>query len=229
MSGVWGDLLPLVIGSAVVPVQIVIVLLLLQSGAGRVSALAWVAGVTTVRLLQGVLFGLVLAPEPGAVSKLSSVGQPSGFTATLLLVLGLLLLVMAGRGLLNQPDNDAPPPKWLTLTKTLRPTKAFLFGALSILISAKFWVFTLGAVSVIDDADLGGRRAVVTFVLFVVLAQAVQVAALVVAFLVPTRADAILGPAAAWLTTHERVIVIIVGFVFGVWFVIKGLDGLGII
>ena len=60
MNGLWSSLIPLIVGSALVPIQIVITVLLLRSSAGRITAVAWVAGMTTVRLAQGVVFGLVL-------------------------------------------------------------------------------------------------------------------------------------------------------------------------
>lgn len=227
MTGVWGALLPLVVGSAVVPIQVVVVLLLLQGG-GRVPALAWVAGVSTVRLLQGLVFGVVLGPETPTTSA-PGPDEASPFTASLLLVLGVLLLVMAGRKALDQPDEDAPPPRWLEATTSMGPGRAYLFGALSMVVGAKFWVFTLGAVAAIHDAALPTATGVLTFVLFVVLAQALQVAALVVAFAAPRRADDLLGPAAGWLTQHNRPLVIVVGVVFGVWFAVKGLTGLGLV
>lgn len=230
MTNLWTSLVPLIIGSAVVPIQIIITILLLRSSAGRMTAVAWVAGMATVRLVQGVVFGLLVSSD--SVDGGATTAQPdsaSPFTASLLLVLGLLLLVLALRQLLNQPDEDAPPPKWLTMTETMRPGKAFLIGAGLLAIGAKFWVFTLGAISVIGDAGLGQPGSTLTFVLFAVLAQGLQIAVLVLAFTAPQRSEALLGRASSWLTAHNRVIVIVLGVVFGGWFLAKGLAGLGVL
>jgi hypothetical protein len=58
MFDLWSNLAPLILASAVLPLQTIVTLLLLRSSIR--SAYAWVAGMTMVRLLQGVLFGVVL-------------------------------------------------------------------------------------------------------------------------------------------------------------------------
>ena len=61
------SLLPLIIGSAVVPVQVIIDILLLKSPKqGLLKASAYVGGMTTLRLLQGLIFGLVLTNSTAA-------------------------------------------------------------------------------------------------------------------------------------------------------------------
>ncbi len=227
MTNLWGTLAPLIIGSAVVPIQIVITILLLRSNA-RVTAVAWVAGMTAARLVQGVVFGLLVARDSDATTTTGE-GQPSPLTSSLLLVVGLILLVMALRAGLNQPDEDAPPPQWLTLTETMGAGRAFLLGAALIAVGAKFWVFTLAAISAIGDAGLGQGASILVFLLFVALAEGVVIGVLVVAFAAPTRADALLSSASAWFEAHNRVIVIVLGVVFGAWFLAKGLAGLGLL
>jgi threonine/homoserine/homoserine lactone efflux protein len=111
----------------------------------------------------------------------------------------------------------------------MTPVKAFLFGAGVLLIAPKFWVFTLGAISVIGEADLGRRDSIVTYLLFVLVASALNVTIVLVAFLVPTRSAAWLDGASGWLTRHNRVIVTVVSLVFGTWFLIKALKDLGIL
>ena len=66
-----------------------------------------------------------------------------------------MLFVTAAQKLLSDADPDAPPPKWMAMIATIGPGRAFLFGAGLLLVKAKFWVFTLGAISVIEEAQLG--------------------------------------------------------------------------
>ena len=54
-----------IIGSAILPVQITVTVLLLRSTTGRFAAVAWLAGMTAVRLAQGVVFGIVLGTGRG--------------------------------------------------------------------------------------------------------------------------------------------------------------------
>ena len=52
----------MIIGSAVVPMQIIMLLLMLTSERqGLAKAIAFVLGMTLVRLGQGILFGLIFA------------------------------------------------------------------------------------------------------------------------------------------------------------------------
>ena len=227
MTSLWTTLAPLVIGSALVPIQIVITILLLRSDAGRITAFAWVGGMTAVRLAQGVLFGLVFSG--GSSTTADSSGGPGPVVSGLLLVLAVLFYVMAVRQVTAKDDPDAPPPRWMTMTETMGPTKAFLIGAGLLGIGVKFWVFTLGAVGAIADAGLGSAASIGLFLLFVVLAESAQLVVLGAAVAIPDRSAAALDVASAWLADNNGRIVIVLGVVFGTYFLLKALSGLGVI
>ncbi len=143
-------LMPFIIGSAVVPLQIMMVILLLSSrNRGLAKAIFLVAGMTVIRLLQGVVFGLIFSPSAGEANGKSSL------VSTLLLVLGIFLLITAYKQWRGEDDPDGPPPKWMTMLDSMTPLKAFGAGAGLVLISGKFWVFTLSAIGVIEEAQLG--------------------------------------------------------------------------
>jgi len=221
-GGLWGTLLPLIVASAVVPVQITLTVLLLRSSVG--AAAAWVGGMTATRLAQGVLFGLVFA---GAESES---GDGTGLVeAGLLLVIAVLLLTTAVRTLLGGSDEDAPPPKWMKLTASATPGRAFLLGAGFVAVAAKLWVFTLGAIGSIEEAALGWWSSIAVFLLFVILAESLLIALVAYAALAPGPSQVLLGRVSAWLERHSRTIVIVLGFVFGTWFLLKALSGLGAI
>ena len=100
--------------------------------------------------------------------------------------------------------------------------RAFLVGAGLMLIGAKFWVFTLGAIAAIGDADLSRTASIGTYLLFVALTVSIHLALIGIAFAVPSKADALLERAADWLSSHNRLIVITLGLVFGTWFAFEG-------
>ena len=112
---------------------------------------------------------------------------------------------------------------------TMGTGRAFLFGAGLLLINAKFWLFTLGAISAIEEADLGRYESIVTFLAFVVLVIAPQLLALGLAGVAPTRSKSLLGAVADWLQLNNRAIVVVVSLFFGTWFLAKALTGLGVI
>jgi hypothetical protein len=227
MGDLWGALVPLIIGSAVVPIQIVITTMLLRSASGRGTAVAWVAGMTAVRLGQGLLFGLIIGS--GSASSGEGSGGTGHAVSLVLLVVAILFYVTAVKQLLRHPDEDAPPPKWMAMVESITPAKAFGLGAGLLLIGAKFWVFTLGAISAIGAAGLGQGGAVLVFLAFVVLAESIHLAIVGVAFAVPGRAAAMLDAVAGLLTRYNRILVIVLGLVFGTWFLVKALSGLGIL
>jgi hypothetical protein len=222
----WSSLLPLIVGSALVPIQYVITTLLLRSRAGKVTAVAWVAGMTTVRLAQGLVFGLIIG---SSTSSSATSDGPGSAVSLLLLAVAILFYVAAVKQILGHPDEDAPPPKWMAKVEEATPGKAFLLGAGVLAISAKFWVFTLGAIAVIGDAGMDRPASITTFLLFVLLAESLQLAVLVVAYVLPARSSAILDRVASLLQRYNRVLVISLGLVFGTWFLVKALTGLGIL
>ncbi len=223
MDSTITSLLPYIIGSALVPLQIIILILLLTSEKqGPLKAIAFVLGMTVTRLFQGVLFGLVLT---GGSGDPADAGGVAWVKSTLLLVLGILLLVTAYKKWANEPDPDAPPPKWMAMLDGVTPVRAFLFGAGFILIAAKLWVFTLGAISVIGEAQLDQRDAVVAFLWYILLAQSLLIIPILIRLLVPARAAQWLGAFSDWLDRYNRQIVIGVSLVFGLFFIYQGASG----
>ncbi len=222
-ADLWGTLLPLVVASAAVPVQITLTVLLLRSSVG--TAAAWVGGMTTTRLVQGVLFGLVFT-EAGVLSTEDGAGP---FVSGVLLVIAILLLGKAARELIGGREDDASPPKWMRLSGSATPLTAFALGASYVAVAAKLWVFTLGAIGVVAEASLSRPASIAIFLLFVALAEAVPIAVVAYAALAPTSSRALLERVSAWLERSARGIVIVVGLVFGVWFLVKALDSLGVL
>ncbi len=146
-----------------------------------------------------------------------------------LLVVGLLFWGTALRQLLAHQDDDAPPPKWIAMIESVSPGRAFFLGVGFLAIGAKFWVFTLGAIAAIGEADLEPAAAIGMFLLFVLLAESIHLAILAIAFAMPDRSDKVLERMSDWLERHNRLLMIILGAVFGTWFIFKALDGLGIL
>lgn len=225
MLDLWTSLIPLALGSAILPVQITITILLLQSSGGRAKGLAWVGGMTLVRLAQWVVFGILL----GTASADEEVTGPGPIQATLLLVVAILFLVAAVRKLLDQPDEDAPAPRWMTAVAGMDAGRALLFGAAAVGLSAKLWAFLLGAISAIADAELGSAGSWATWLAFVALAESIHLALIGLAIVAPDRADRAFSSIGGALERHSRAMMIVLGLVFGAWFLYKSLAAFGIL
>jgi hypothetical protein len=223
MIDLWTTLIPLAAATAILPIQVAVTILMVRSSGGRARAGAWIAGMSIVRLLQYAVFGVLLdrAMDDGDAT-------PSAVEGALLLLVAVFLLVSAGRKILDQPDEDAPPPRWMTIVGAVSPGRAFLMGAALVVLSPKLWAFTLGAIGAISHAQLAPVAGWLVFVVWVVAAEALHLAAWLAVVVAPEWADGVLVRAGAALERHSRRLMVAVGLVFGTWFLVKAFVAFGI-
>jgi hypothetical protein len=225
MVELWTTLAPLVIGSAVVPTQMVVTFVLLRSSRGK--AAAWIAGMAAVRVLQGVLFGLVFS-EAGSPATPS--GAPRIMAGGLLLALAALFYATALRHALGAEDAAAAAaPKWLSRVESMPGLAAFGAGAGYVAISPEKWVFSLSAIGAITDAALGRRASILSFAAFVGLTLSGSLAVFGFATVAPERSATVLSRVGGWLGRHTRGIAVVLGGAFGTWFLLKALSALGLV
>lgn len=220
MAPVLVDLLPFMLGAALAPVWIMAVLVLLRGEGALARAAAFVGGVVLSRLLQGWLGSLLFA---GSAADDESTGI---IAATLVTVLGLLLLLKAVQTLRKQPDPEDPPPGWMTALGRLTPMRLFMYGALVMLVAPKMWVFAMGAVGAIYENGLRGTPATVAYLIYVLGASLLILLPVLFYAVAPTPAARVLEGINAWLERNNRVIIIVVSTFFGFYFLWKGLSTL---
>jgi hypothetical protein len=221
MSPLLGELLPMILGNVLAPLWLIIVLLLLASPGGIVKASAFVLGMTLTRVAQGLLFGAVLAASPD-----NTVGGSSPVVATMKLLLGILLLIAAYKKWRKETDPDDPPPNWMQSIDQTSALRALGLGALGIAVGPKLWAFTLSALAIINDAELDRAGATIAYALYIVCAQILLIAAILIAVVAPQGSRLLLQRAIDWLTTYNRPISITVALVFGLLFTWGGVSGL---
>jgi len=222
MGAVIVYLLPLIVGAALLPASIILALFLLRGEGSVRKTLAFAAGAMTVRLAQGVLFGYVFGAAADAYGESGS----NLITSTLLLVVGLVMLISAVTKWRKEADPDAPPPKWMAVLGGLSALQAFGVGALLMALSIKQWVFTLSAIAVIEQGELSRAGNVVTYLFFVLAAQSLVLAPILVSAVAPVQSTKLLDAIHSWLERNNRAIVIAASSIFGVWFLWKGIAGL---
>ncbi len=222
MGNVIAELIPLILGAAIVPIWIIIVLFLLRGKGGLLKALAFVVGISSVRLAQGIVFGYIFRSAEEASGESGS----GVIVSTLLLVIGILLLITAFKQYRKEDDPDGPPPKWMEIFSTATPVKAFALGAALIAIAAKQWVFTLSAIATIGQASLSQVENVITFLVYVLLAISLPLVPILFSAIAPRQSAVTLERMGKWLEKHNRHIVIAVSLIFGVFFLWKGMSGL---
>src|SRR4051812_22144447 len=216
------NLLPLMIGSALVPSYVIVVLMLIRNSQGLLKASAYVGGMTAIRLVQGAIFGPVL----NGSDKRGSSNELKTIVSVLLLVIGIVMLATAGMLLLKGEDPDAPPPRWMKMIDSISPIVAFGIGAVWLLFSPKPWVFMLSSLAVIQEAGLETAQSILAFLIFVFGAEILLIVPIIVCAVAPKRSDALLTTAVDWLEQYSRVIVIVVSLTFGTFFLWKGISAL---
>lgn len=222
LGSVLLELLPLMLAAAIVPVPIIIVLLLLSNRGGTPKAAAFVSGAVLVRLVQGLAFGYIFASNPAATTDEGG----NLIVSTLLIVIGVLMLISAFKKWAKAEDPDAPPPRWMAMAEGLSAFKAFGMGAAVVAISGKQWVFTLGAIGVLERAHLGPQPSIALFLCYVLVAQAFGLIAVIGYALSPTRAGRAVIATRRWLERNNRLVMIAVYLIFGLYFLYKGITGL---
>jgi len=224
VSDLFVELLFLILSATLAPVYPIIVLLLLQSERGLVKSAAFVTGAVAVRLVQGLLFGLAFAPavEAEGAAGLKLIGP------TLLTVLGVLLLVMGVRKWrkASTEDDSDEPPAWMGALANMSALRALGSGALLIVLSVKQWVFTLAAIGVIEEAQLGTTAGVGLYLLYTLATQALVLPSILAFAVAPQQSAVPLRAAQGWLQRHNRVIAVVVSLVFGILFLYQGIGGL---
>lgn len=222
MGNVIVSLVPLIVGAAVVPIWIIMVLFLLRSEGGLRKGAAFAVGGLTVRVVQGIFFGYIF----GAAGEANPDGGQALIVATLLLIVGILMLITAFKAWHKEDDPDAPPPKWMAAISGLGALKAFGIGALLVIIAAKQWVFTLSAIGTIGHAGQVQAANIVLFLFYALAAQSLVLAPVLFYAVAPARAAKSLDVAAKWLERYNRSIVITISLIFGLFFLWKGISGL---
>jgi hypothetical protein len=102
----------------------------------------------------------------------------------------------------KEEDPDAPPPKWMEA-----------LGGLS-------------AIAVIEQGELSHTGNVLAYLFFLVAAQSLVLAPIIVSAVAPVQAAKLLDAIQGWLERNNRAIVIAASSIFGVWFLWKGIAGL---
>lgn len=225
MNALALELIPLGIGSALIPLPLIVTVLLLRGKTGRAAAIGWVAGQAVARFAQALLVSVLLDQ---AIGKAGDEGK-GPVVSVLLLVLAIVFYLLAARKIAKAPDDDAPPPAWMSSLGTASPGRTFVFGVGFTALSVKLWVFTLGATGAIAYAALGFGAAAGVYLLWVVLALSLQLALVVLALLAPARADAVLARVGELLERYSRALLIGAGLIFGTIFLIEALTGFGIL
>ncbi|OQY99918.1 MAG: hypothetical protein B6D41_00495 [Chloroflexi bacterium UTCFX4] len=222
MSSVLLELIPLMVVAALEPFAIIVFLMLMRSASRVLNGASFVGGMIVVRLTQGILFGILFSASAEAQTEDGS----KSIVHILLVVIGIILLISAYKKWQKEEDPDAPPPKWMAMFGSLSALKAFGFGIVFMLVVIKQWVFTLGALSIINQAHLSSPDNAIAYLIFILGAQSLLIAKVIASAAAPAQSSRFFQTAGQWMERNNRPIMIGVSLVFGVYLSFKGITGL---
>jgi hypothetical protein len=234
------SLIPFIIASVAMPTWVLLVVVLLTQAKRRVEALAFVGGVTLVRLAQGFVFGLILSAYD--VPSIEGGPELELVISALLVAAGIVLWAAAlQQWLASTPsfaavapsrEQLAPlegagsiqggrEPRWRALASRITPARALLLGIALVTSSPRAWIFTLGAMGVIAQAPLRPITSLIAYLFYVLGANLLIVAPILLS------SSSWFDAAARWLEFHNRTLVIGVSLVVGSIFLWRG--GMGLV
>jgi hypothetical protein len=218
-----GEVLTFATGVAISPVPIIAVILMLFSARARVNGplflLGWVLALTVVSTVAYVVSDEGNAATSSSASDTISWGK---------IVLGVLFLLLAGRQWRSRPAPGTEPemPKWMAGVDAFTPGKALGLALLLAGVNPKNLILTIGAGTGVAQLGISTTDAVVSIVVFVVIASA-TIAGPVVYYLVGgENAKARLDSMKGWLGAHNAAVMTVLFLVFGVDLIAKGIPPL---
>ena len=183
------------------------------------NSIAWLAGWTLSTFGIGVLIVLFFGGY-----DFSKSGTPSTIACIAQVVIGVLLLVAAGRFWSRRPARTGEVPKepgWMAKIGKMSPVWAFLIGA--------FWINTALVIAAGVDtlrAELPNSQSIPVFAAFTLVTLSVQAALILYAYLLPKSAAVGLHNIREWIARNQQAALAVVAFVLAIWLGAKGISGL---
>jgi hypothetical protein len=219
-----GEVLTYAIGVAISPLPIIAVILMLFSARARVNGTAFLAG-WVVALAAVCTVAYVLAHDGNAATNTTADDSVSWGK----IVLGVVFLSLARRNWRKRPraGETAPMPKWMATVDKVSPVKAFGLAVVLVAVNPKNLVLTLGAAGGLAQLPgLSTSDAVVSIVVFVVIASLTIAGPVAYAAFGGDKARTFLDTAKEWLTVHNPAVMGVLFLIFGVDLIAKGLPTL---
>ncbi|WP_280268156.1 GAP family protein [Nocardia wallacei] len=217
MGTVLGDLLPLAMGVAISPIPLVAAILVILSNTSTAPGLGfaagWVAAIAVVTAVVVLLSGAFGGDR-----------EPSPAVAWVKIVLGVLLLGLAGRQW--RARSDTATPRWMRAIDGLAPARAVGLGATLAALNPKNLLLCVSAGVGIGSGGLGGGAEVVAVVVYTMIAAASVLLVVVGYVLAADRLRATLDTAREWLQANNHAVLAIVLLVMGTVVLGKGIGGL---
>jgi threonine/homoserine/homoserine lactone efflux protein len=217
------EILTFAVGVAISPVPIIAVTLMLFSQRARTNGLAFLLGwVVALAVVSGVAYAL--ADQANAATDSTSTDT----IAWGKIVFGVVFLLLAARNYRQRPAPGADPemPKWMAGIDSLKPGKALGLGLLLAGVNPKNLMLAAAAGSGLAQLGLSTTDAVVSLVVFVIVASLTIAGPVAYYLLGGETAKTRLDEMKDWLAVHDNAVMAVLFLVFGAKLIADGLPPL---
>ena len=224
MGGAIGDVLPLALTVAIVPVSIISLVFLLLSRRARANAVAFTGG----RIL-GLAVAVALAAAVAAGRSID-INTGSSQVISILKVVAGVVLILAGAWRWRRHrrgSGEHSLPRWMERLEEATPALSFGAGFLVSTLEPLTLACAVDAGLAIAKADLSFLSSVVVAAVFVLVAASTNIALLAAYLAGATRAERKLTSVQVWIHAHHEGLSILLMPVLGVILVGRGLPGVG--
>ena len=207
-----GDVLtvavPISLAAALGVVPVVLVIVLLATHRPVIHSGSFLIGYVLAYMLLGsflLFWSLDLKPQRDATT----------WGGSLKLFLGILLVIFAVKKLLNQPDADAPSPKWMTAIRTATDARRiFVYGFVLAIVNVMNLAIFIAALDVVfQKGDEFGFWLKGASLLIIVVAMCITLIIPIGIYLVVPNRDVILEKTRLWLDKNGQTVTIgVLGF-----------------
>jgi len=220
MGSVIGELLPLAVGVAISPIPIIaVILMLLSKRAGGASAGFGVGWILGILVATGIFMFLA-----GSIDTSDSDG-PSATASWVKVVLGVLLLLLAGRQWRSR-NAHAEPPKWMQAIDDLNFVKSTGLGFALAAINPKNLLLCVSAGVGIGTAAVSGGEQVVALIVYTVLAGSTVLVPVIAYAVAADKMRGTLDNLKVWLQSNNAAVMSVLLLVMGAVVLGKGFGGL---
>jgi threonine/homoserine/homoserine lactone efflux protein len=212
MGEAIGQSLATAVGVALSPVPIIAVILMLTTPKARTNGPAFVAGWLVGLALVGVVVLLLAGPATDSADA-----GPPAWAGWLKLVLGLLLLLVAGRQFRGRPKQGdaASMPGWMNAIDGFGAAKSFgIAAALSGANPKNLLLAVAGATAIAQTGIPAGQQAA-AYGIFMIVGSLGVATSLVLYFAMGERSADVLGRLKDWMRDHNAVIMSVLCLVIG--------------
>jgi threonine/homoserine/homoserine lactone efflux protein len=212
MGQAIGQVLSLGVGVALSPVPIIAVVLMLATPRGRVNGPAFLAG----WILGIAVLGTIVLLIAGGASA-SQHGAPATWVSIVKVVLGVLLLLVAGKQWRGRPRGDREPklPAWMKTIDKFTAARSAAMGVALSAVNPKNLLLVVSAGAAIAQTGASAVSQAVALAAFIAIATLGVGAPVAIYFLMGEKATKILGELHDWMARENATIMAVICLIIG--------------